>query len=512
MRANSIRSVDSVHGSKLIELEHVSVSYAGHLALNDVSLSLFQGEHCVLSGDNGTGKSTLLRVLRGEQWIDNTPHGRVIWWQKSEADESALTGRSMVALISAAQQERILAQGWAINGEDLIFGGMTDAIYVLRHAEGEQRARILQLAEALEACDFLERPIPSLSQGQLRLLLIARGLIRNPEVLLLDEITDGLDVVARQRILECLERVAQTTTLVFATHRSETVPQWVRREIVMEKGRLICDVPNRANRSEHLVTKHDKTAGLSVPCVDSMVASHIQIVNADVYVENHLVLHKLNWEINKGEHWAVCGENGAGKSTLLRLLAGDEYPAFGGRIHRILSSCGGEARALAEIRRGIRLVSDLLQAQYGYALSGLEFVLSGVDNSVGLYRVMNAEEKTMAYNGLELLGVKHLAERSIRACSTGEMRRLMLARAFIGDPDFLLLDEPCSGLDPSAREHLLDILQILTARGTQLIYVSHHEHDLPNTLTHLLRLEQGHITYKGPKKQSIPVLSCPKRI
>ncbi|MBO4312185.1 MAG: ATP-binding cassette domain-containing protein, partial [Desulfovibrionaceae bacterium] len=199
----------------------------------------------------------------------------------------------------------------------------------------------------------------------------------------------------------------------------------------------------------------------------------------------------------------VLGENGAGKSTLMRLLAGDEFPAAGGSIRRFLPRQGGLQTMLEGIRRGIRLVSDLQQATYTYDITGEELVCSGIDNSVGVYRTLSEADRREARECMALLGVEHLAERSIRRCSTGEMRRMFLARALAGTPDMLLLDEPCSGLDPAARAHVLELISELIARGVQIVLVSHRAEDLIPSVTHLLRLEKGRAVFCGPLPDNI---------
>lgn len=495
----------------LITLRGVTVTLHGQQALKAVDLDLRAGEHTVLRGGNGAGKSTLLRVLRGEQWLDAAGGGEIIWNAHGEAETSPLAGRIMTALISAAQQEQVISQGWDIRGEDLVFGGLTDAVYVLRSAEGQERDHIFAVAGWLGLEDLMPRRIPEFSQGELRLMLVARALVRNPAVLLLDEVTDGLDKEARVRLLSVLERVAKVTTLVISTHRPETLPPWMRREIRLHGGRILADGPTGARTAEDELRLSSPVGGLpalttspvlapalgktSLPQVQDTPFSgaRVELQDATVFIDRKPVLHSLNWTIRPGENWAVVGSNGAGKSTLLRLLAGDETPAWGGAIRRYLPPHGQEVTDLETTRRYVRLVSDMQQATYGYNLSGEDLVLSGQDNTVGLYRRVSPAELEHAHHCLELFGVQHLAKRSIRHCSTGEVRRLLLARAIMGEPALLLLDEPCSGLDPAARHHILSLIDALGHRGVQFILVTHHDQDVISAVNRVLYLADGHI-------------------
>ncbi len=487
---------------KLIEIVNASVTFQSnqpHKAIDNLSFTLYENEHVVLRGKNGAGKSTLLKIMRGEQWLDqnftaNTKPSYINWFpQPNICENSALAGRSMTALVAAAAQEKIIQQNYGINAEDLIYGGITDVVYVLESPKNEDKERIFELAKNLNIEHLLAKDLNILSQGQLRAIMIARALITKPKVLLFDEVSDGLDKDARKNLFNIIEKVAENTTLMFSTHRPETLPLWISRDIGMEKGKIISDSYNinSSKEEERSTLFSNKNVSHSSKGVE------IEINNANIYIDSNLILHDINWHIKPHEHWAVCGENGSGKSTLLRLLAGDEYPALGGNIKRNLPNQGGYIKELHAIKKGIRLVSDLQQATYAYDLTGEEFVLSGFDNSIGLYREIEEEEHEIAKKSLALLGVEFLTTRSIRKCSTGEMRRLMLARAFIGEPDILLLDEPFSGLDPEAREHVHNILYELVSKGIQIIYVSHHQDDLPAFMTHLLMLSNGRIIEKS---------------
>ncbi len=484
----------------LIDIANASVTFQGHAALSSITLSIHAGEHLALRGGNGAGKSTLLRLLRGEQWPDQNQQTRITWHTENGEERSPLAGRAMAALIAPAQQERILMQGWDITGEDLVFGGISEAVYVLRHAEGEEKERIHALARGLDATPLLERRVPELSQGELRRLLVARGLIRRPQVLLLDEVTDGLDAVSRTLLLDLLEKASCLSTIVISTHRPETLPDWMRREICMEHGRIVSDIllPAKENAKRSLSSHEGKSLSRSAADKKAGGGARIEIRDATVYLSHTPVLHDISWTIEPGQNWAVLGENGAGKSTLMRLLAGDEFPAAGGSIRRFLPRQGGLQTMLEGIRRGIRLVSDLQQATYTYDITGEELVCSGIDNSVGIYRTLSAADRQEARECMALFGIEHLAERSIRRCSTGEMRRMLLARALAGTPDLLLLDEPCSGLDPAAKAHVLELINDLIIRGVQVVLVSHRVEDLIPAVTHLLRLEKGRITFCGP--------------
>ena len=479
----------------LIEIEHVFVTYPGterHI-LNDFNLTLYEGEHAVIRGGNGAGKSTLLRLLRGEQWPDQIDHrraGRVLW--QEGMDSSPLTGRKVTSLVSAMQQERVVHQEWRVDGERLVLGGFSDAIYIAQQPTSEMCETAYQLVRLLGGVHLLKKPVTAMSQGQLRLMLVARSLVRKPEVLLLDEVTDGLDARARNTLLDALERASELSTLVMTTHRPETLPSWIGRQIVLENGKAV-DGPMLETAVE---PEKEPAPVASAPELKGIrgCSARIAIKDASVFIDRVPVLYDINWTINPGENWAVLGGNGAGKSTLLRLLAGDEIVAYGGEIVRELPRQGGVVDRLEVLRKGVRLVSDRQQATYTYDITGEELVFSGIDNSVGVYREPSEKELAQVTDILASLHLEFLAKRTIRSCSTGEFRRLLLARALAGEPDLLLLDEPFSGLDAPSRNEFFALLNQLARQGVQMILVTHHKADIFPAITHMLQLENGRIS------------------
>lgn len=520
----------------LVRAEHVSLFLPGdaerRLVLRDLCFQVRPGGHCAVLGVNGAGKSTLLRLLGGQLW---PAAGTLLWHAAGEPcpEASPIAGRAMSAMVSPAMQEVWQRRAWDISGREWLALGVLDVPgAVACSASGSapasgpgdpetarETARAMaremalaaggEAAAALGCADLLDRRVNALSQGQLRLLLLARALARRPELLLLDEWLDGLDAAHARRALAVLDRLAASgrTTLVIAAHRSEAMPDWCAERVLLDKGRLApggagapavdwpCDAAAAGLPPE--------AGGMPGPSAPGRVLLALERVS--VFIEREPVLHAVDWTLREGEHWRIAGANGAGKSTLLRLLAGDECAAAGGRVMRFLPSLGREASTLDEVRRGVRLVSDQAQALYGYPLTGLELVCSGFDNSVGLYREFSAAERDEARAALAAFfpadGGGRVAGQSIRRMSTGELRRLFLARALMGGPDILLLDEPCSGLDAASRAEYCALLRRL-ARGSllpggrrvSLVFVSHAGADAAAVCNREAVLERGRLT------------------
>lgn len=478
-------------GSPLVDIKDLSLFLPGDarqkMILHHIDWHLCRGEHHLLLGHNGAGKTTLMRLMHGLLW----PAEGCIVWHTSEGEEtSPIAGRAVSALVSPDQQENYQRQRWYITGRELLLTAFEDTPLLYTNTSEQRHAQVEDMARRLRALDLLDRMVPEVSQGQLRLLLLGRALVRQPDLLLLDECSDGLDADHSRRFYEVLDSVREHCTVIMSSHRPEQVPDWYRKTRVIHQGRLLA--PGSALPPQEGEYEDISLAG-AVTSAPEPSAPLLDVRHATVFSDGQEILHDVDWTLRKGEHWRIEGENGSGKSTFLRLLAGDEFVAVGGTLVRHLPHHGGETVLLEEIRKGVRLVSDLSQALYGYNITALELVCTGLENTVGVYRDYSKAEQDQARRVMRELGVGHLADRSIRLLSTGQLRRLFLARALMGEPDILLLDEPCSALDEDSRRQYLDLLDQLAARGISLVFVSHFEGDAPSCINRRARMHQGRL-------------------
>jgi molybdate transport system ATP-binding protein len=488
--------------SPLVTLDRVDVVLGGATVLDAVSLEICEGESWAFLGANGSGKSTLLRLLRGEVWPHPRSTGRRLFHLPEGPQESPIGARERFALVTPEGQDAYARCGWDLRAEAVIRSGFFDQLWPQEEATPAQSRRIREVAALLGATHLLGRSILELSRGEARRVLLARALAPRPALLLLDEAADGLDRAAREAFLEVVGRIARAgTTVVLATHRPEEIGPELGRVAVIDGGRIV-----RAGARDEVLRDlgRDPDPHLDFdldldPNPDQGRRSPARILfdlsAVEVRAGGRAVLRDISWSMRAGESWAVVGPNGAGKSTFLRLLLGEEPPAAGA-IRRLDL---GPRAATSEVKARVGHVSPELQARHRFDATGEEAILSGFEGSIGLAVPPVAARRAAAARWIDRLGIAPLAGRRILGLSYGELRKVLLARALVHDPEVLLLDEPLAGLDPSSRAWTLAALERLARAGMGLVIATHHDDEFPPSVRHRLVLEGGRMVEQAPR-------------
>ena len=214
------------------------------------------------------------------------------------------------------------------------------------------------------------------------------------------------------------------------------------------------------------------------------------------------ILSDISWRIESGSHWALLGANGCGKTTLLKILTGYEWPTFG--TVRVL----GERFGLCDIgrlRKLIGWVSSAMTQRLPAQDKAVDVVASGLDASIGLYRSITSDEYADSTAMLRRLGVESIAKQSYNTLSQGEMQKVLIARALVCQPQLLILDEPCIGLDPAARQRFLKDLEQLarSQKNLTMILVTHHIEEIDPWIQNVLLLKNGKIQALGAPEELI---------
>jgi len=212
------------------------------------------------------------------------------------------------------------------------------------------------------------------------------------------------------------------------------------------------------------------------------------------------ILDNLSWKVERGENWVILGANGSGKTSLLSALTGYLSPTSG--EISVLGETFGESD-WRELRKHIGLVSSSVRQMMADHEPALVTVISGKYAMIDYWGRVRTADRAAAARILRQVEAGHLADRRWEVLSQGERQRILIGRALMARPRLLILDEPCAGLDPVAREHFLDFLQRLgTRRGAPaLIFVTHHVEEIMPVFTHALLLREGRVIADGIKSE-----------
>ncbi len=252
-----------------------------------------------------------------------------------------------------------------------------------------------------------------------------------------------------------------------------------------------------------------QAAHLDVPILD--------IAGLSITRSGTVILSDIAWRVLPGQHWVILGANGSGKTSLLAALTGYLMPTAGE-----ISALGqryGETD-WRELRTRIGLVSSSLRQLMNDSEPALFTVAGGKYAMIDFWGEPSRADQRRARSLLELVEASHLADREWGVLSQGERQRVLIARALMSRPRLLILDEPCAGLDPAAREHFLQFVDNLARRpdSPALVLVTHHVEEITPVFTHALLLAAGRVSATGPRKQVLNsanltrVFACPVRL
>jgi molybdate transport system ATP-binding protein len=455
-----------------------------------IQFTLDPGEHLAITGPNGAGKSILVDTILG-RWplLMNEVHyhfttpgmvcdqlkyiafrdvygegdGTFYYQQRWNSQDLETTPVARTLLPETGDEE------------------MTKALFALFHIE-----------------ELLDKHIVLLSSGELRKLQLTKALMNCPSVLIIDNPFIGLDAATRVQLTELLTLLAQQgrVQLVLILPETTDIPAFITHVVPVRDRK--CGA--KQTREEYLAACAPEPA-----CV--LTAEKEQRIldlpyGHDIYGEGEVVnLHKvsirygqrtildaLDWTVQSGEKWALSGENGTGKSTLLSLVCADNPQSYACHID-LFGRRRGTGESIWEIKKRIGYVSPEMHRAYLRPLPAIDIVASGLHDSVGLYRKNTGEQAAACEFWMDIFGVGHLKDVSFLQLSSGEQRLVLLARAFVKDPDLLVLDEPLHGLDMHNRRLAKDVIEAFCHRkGKTLLMVTHYQEDWPSVITHHLSL------------------------
>lgn len=459
-----------------------------------INLHIKRGEQIAIVGDNAAGKSRLVEVLTGhyplllnEVQYDFSP------------SESPLVSDNLKYISfrdSYGEQDGTYYYQQRWNQHDIAENTPTVGQLLQENA----------FSKMFHLDELADKYIISLSSGELRKFQMAKALATNPRVLILDNPFIGLDSQTRKDFRDLLEKLTEEAGLlvILVLSKRDDIPDFITHVLPVEGLRLLPKMTLSEYREQYAAVPQPK---LSDEIKDRIANQPIRdLSESDFYPQdggeilrfrdvsirygNRTILQPLNWTVHEGERWALSGPNGSGKSTLLSLVCADNPQAYACNIE-LFGHRRGTGESIWQIKKHIGYVSPEMHQAYLKDIPAIDVVASGLSDSVGLYVRPKPEQKQTCLDWMRVFGIDGVSDRSFLQLSSGEQRLCLLARAFVKDPELLILDEPLHGLDDKNRQLVRQIVKLFCERPHKtLVFVTHYQDELPDCITHHLELSR----------------------
>lgn len=493
----------------LFSISHATVRFLNNTLFSDLNFTVYKGYCCALVGESGSGKSALLQTIAGRF---NVTGGEVRYYfddflQRYPADAGYPSYQKLIALVEPKHHFKNLSHTTdfyyqqrynSSDSEDVV----TTEAY-LNSVAGAYKETYWTMEKVLKLLklDLLRgRQLIKLSNGETKRLMLAAALLKNPVLLLLDNPLTGLDVKTRAEFDPIIDKIiASGITVIMATSPYE-IPAAIT-DVVVLKNRTISQVISKTQFDAGSFTQ-ERDDKIDHKVLTSLLVNGnaktnyryiVKMTGVHVKYGDKIILDNVNWQILPGERWALLGPNGAGKSTLLSLINGDNPQAYANDII-LFDKKRGTGESIWDIKSKTGFVSPELHQYFPMDNSCLQVVESGYYDTLGLFRPSVKSKADIALSWMAALEIEQYARVLLRNIPASAQRLCLLARALIKNPDLLIFDEPCQGLDAHQQQLFKALVDTLCRTSSvTLIYVTHYQDEIPNSVTKVLRLNSGKI-------------------
>ncbi len=482
---------------KTIELREAIAKKPEWAMAEPVNFVLDEGEHIAIIGRNGSGKSMLVDMITGRH--PSFPGMVSYAFDEPYNNLKHITFRDTYG--GDNDRTYFLQQRWnqmEISEETPTVGQKLEEAYRLAGEDTpERRALQRHIYELFRMEPLLDKYLILLSSGELRKFKLAASLFSNPKVLIMENPFIGLDAQTRDQLKELLAMLAreQGLQMILVLAKTDEIPNFITHIVEVHDMQVL---PKRVSQRDgsSVIPRADIT---EEPSLCDTAPEVIRFNKVTIRYGERTILKDLDWTVRRGEHWSLSGQNGSGKSTLLSLVCADNPQSYACDIS-LFGHQRGSGESIWDIKRHIGYVSPEMHRSYRQNIPAIQIVASGLKDTIGLYARPTEAEKAECRKWMDTFGIGHLADRRFLEMSSGEQRLVLLARAFVKNPDLLILDEPLHGLDDENRRMVKDIVDDYCREPSRtLIYVTHYREELPKCIDKqlLLVLHEGSGTYAG---------------
>jgi molybdate transport system ATP-binding protein len=444
----------------LAKISDVSVSLGAKPVVSSISFQILSSQKTAIVGPMGSGKTSLAKALAGRLFRTGE-----VFFSSRNPDK-----RAYVMLVEQQHQFKNRSNLSEFYLQQRFNSSDCEDAYTV-----EEELAGLELGDwvsVFELSGLLKRPLIQLSNGENKRLQIVKSLAYQPDWLILDNPYVGLDVNGREILSKGLVSLDS---------------KGIQFILISSPG----DVPDFINQVIELPLAQE-SAMKPAPFLRLLDPFEIAVKMEKVQIKygTKTILRDFSWKVTRGERWAIKGPNGAGKSTLISLITADNPQAYSQNII-LFDRKRGSGESIWDIKRKIGYLSPELHLYFKEGGSCFSVVASGLFDTLGLFKRLTEEQTDQVNHWMQVMGIAQLEERSFLQISGGEQRMVLITRALVKNPELLILDEPCQGLDLVQTEHLKSVLDYLAENSEMtLLYVSHYDRDIPSCVNQVLELKR----------------------
>ncbi|QWX82869.1 ATP-binding cassette domain-containing protein [Cellulophaga sp. HaHaR_3_176] len=380
----------------------------------------------------------------------------------------------------------------------ILKGELPELLVSLKNLKGDvlNKSKINDLIFEEEVHDIkiatknTSQSLKSMSSGEQKKIVLEHILSQKPDFILLDSPFDNLDISSVQILKDRLKVISEKTCLILLISRQNDSLSFIKNQFILSKDNtlLISKKIEKRKKTEFLLPipkPHNKSTYSDDVLID--------MKNITVSFEDRIILKNINWTINQNEFWQLKGKNGSGKTTLLSMITGENSKGYGQELY-LFGNKKGTGESIWDIKKKIGYYSPTLTHNFNGLHSVEHMLISGLNDSIGLYKHPTELQRKLADEWLDVLDMKSLKNSLFIDLTTGNQRLVMVARAMIKQPLLLILDEPTENLDDKSAYLFVDLVNKISKESTTtVLFVSHRDEPglKPKKIFELQKTENG---------------------
>ncbi len=480
----------------LIQINDAKVLFKGQAIFENLNFNWESEQNWAIVGESGEQLTAFLETIRGNTVISSGEISRFFATaylaEKSTAGE-VHSFRDLISYVSQKYEFKNRSNLQNFYFQQRFNSSESEAAATVREILEEIQPKVQgpwtlnKVSRLLQLTHLLDKSILKLSNGETRRLALAKGLMNQPKLYLMDQPMTGLDVKSRANFGRILTEIIQSGIRVLMTASAGEIPEGISHVGYIHPSGSMKTFLVEDFQKFHPMTKpvHAfdwKLLETLLPPFEHQIAVPVWLNAVTIKYGQKEILSNLSWKIEAGERWLLKGKNGAGKSTLISLLIGENPQAYSQDIW-LFGRKRGTGESIWDVKRPIGFVAPELVRFFPLNQTCRKVILSGLFDTMGLFRKVSEKQEKLAAQWMQLFKLGEVGERPLNRLSLAQQRWTLLARALIKNPELLILDEAAQGMDEYQRILFKETIQkICEFTSITLIYVSHYEEDVPSSI------------------------------